>query len=235
MAYLFLDDSKHHRSGFSLAAFAICDVDPTEEISAIFRKHGFDPSAFEFKSSAPMKGDNDLQALRNSLKSFITRNCKMALCVVDSADDVRRLGPASLALLRNALKHPRLVGRQHEVFFDEGLFKQKSAAEALVAGDAELVGCNFHFEQDSKEIMGIQLADIMAHTCSIMLLEALGDITKKGDRQRTWGQRLRWSRGRARLRDVGRNPLRISQPKQAEPKTRFRPSKRRRLSLGTIH
>jgi len=179
MAYLFLDDSKHHRSGFSLAAFAICDVDPTHEMSTLFRKHGFDPGTFEFKSSATMKDDNDLQTLRNSLKSFITRNCKMALCVVDSADDVRKLGPASLALLRNALKHPRLAGRQHEVFFDEGLFKQKSAAEAIVAGDAELVGCNFHFEQDSKEIMGIQLADIMAHTCSIMLLEALGDITKK--------------------------------------------------------
>lgn len=179
MAYLFLDDSKHHRSGFSLAAFAICDVDPTEEISALFRKHGFDPSTFEFKSSATMKDDNNLQALRDSLKHFIARNCKMALCVVDSADDTRKLGPASLTLLRGALKHPWLEGQQHEVFFDEGLFKHKSAAEALVASDPELQGCNFHFEQDSKAVMGIQLADIMAHTCSIMLLDALGDINKK--------------------------------------------------------
>ncbi|TCS55252.1 hypothetical protein EDD52_1314 [Primorskyibacter sedentarius] len=179
MAYLFLDDSKHHRSGFSLAAFAICDVDPTEEMGVLFREYGFDPGTFEFKSSATMKDDNDLQALRDSLKHFIARNCKMALCVVDSAEDTRKLGPASLTLLRSALKHPLLEGRQHEVFFDEGLFKHKSAAEALVAGDPELAGCIFHFEQDSKAVMGIQLADIMAHTCSIMLLEALGDISKK--------------------------------------------------------
>lgn len=178
MAYLFLDDSKHHRSGFSLAAFAVCDADPTEEMGTLFRKHGFDPSTFEFKSSATMKDDNDLQALRNSLKSFITRNCSMALCVVDSADDTKNLGPASLVLLRKALKHPQLKGRQHKVFFDEGLFKHKSAAEALTAGDEDFAGCNFYFEQDSKAVMGIQLADIMAHTCSIMLLEALGDLSK---------------------------------------------------------
>jgi len=179
MAYLFLDDSKHHRSGFSLAAFAICDVDPKEEMGALFREYGFDPGTFEFKSSATMNDNNDLQALRGSLKHFIARNCKMALCVVDSADDTQTLGPASLTLLRSALKHPRLEGQQHEVFLDEGLFKHKSAAEALVSGDLELQGCNFHFEQDSKAVMGIQLADIMAHTCSIMLLEALGDISKK--------------------------------------------------------
>lgn len=123
MAYLFLDDSKHHRSGFSLAAFAICDTDPTEEMDALFREYGFDPGTFEFKSSATMNDNNNLQALRDSLKHFIARNCKMALCIVDSAEDTRKLGPASLTLLRSALKHPRLEGQQHEVFFDEGLFK----------------------------------------------------------------------------------------------------------------
>lgn len=179
MAYLFLDDSKHHRSGFSLAAFAICDADPTEEMSTLFREYGFDPGAFEFKSSATMKDNNDLQALRDSLKHFIVRNCKMALCVVDSADDTKTLGPASLKLLRSALKHPWFEGRQHEAFFDEGLFKHRSVAEALVAGDPELQNCNLYFEQDSKAVMGIQLADVLAHTCSIMLLDALGDITKK--------------------------------------------------------
>ena len=55
MAFLYLDDSKHHRFGFSIAAFVICDVDPTEEVSSIFRDYGYDPASFEFKSSAKMK------------------------------------------------------------------------------------------------------------------------------------------------------------------------------------
>lgn len=42
MAYFYLDDSKHHPHGFSLAAFAICDEDPHEELEALFAKYGFD-------------------------------------------------------------------------------------------------------------------------------------------------------------------------------------------------
>lgn len=176
MAYLFLDDSKHHRFGFSLAAFVICDTDPTETISSAFRKHGYDPGKFEFKSSAKMAGDRQIQALRADLKSFIGRHCKIAVCVVDGD---KRLGPASLRLLSSALSHPKLQGRSHKVFFDEGLFQSSKAATELADRDAALGCCEFHFEQDSRMHLGIQLADIVAHTCSTVLLETLGHVTKK--------------------------------------------------------
>lgn len=128
MAFLYLDDSKHHRFGFSLAAFVICDIDPTEEVSSIFGDYGYDPASFEFKSSAKMNGDSNLQSLRAALKFFIARNCKIAVCVVDGD---KKLGSAALELLRCALTHPRLNGLQHEVFFDEGLFPSMKAAEAV--------------------------------------------------------------------------------------------------------
>ena len=83
MAYLYLDESKHHRFSFSLAAVVISDLDPTDEISSTFRRNGFDPSLFEYKSSANMKGDERLQALRSALKVYIGRSCKIAVCVVD--------------------------------------------------------------------------------------------------------------------------------------------------------
>jgi hypothetical protein len=38
--------------------------------------------------------------------------------------------------------------------------------------------CILHFEQDSKVIAGIQLADLAAHTCSIMMKDSLGLVTK---------------------------------------------------------
>ncbi len=38
--------------------------------------------------------------------------------------------------------------------------------------------CECRFEQDSKLVPGLQLADLIAHTCSMMLLEKLGLITK---------------------------------------------------------
>jgi hypothetical protein len=176
MAYWFLDDSKHHRFGFSLAAFVICDDDPTEPISSLFREHGYDPMEFEFKSSMKMKGDIELQALRGSLKSYIGMNCKIAVCVVDGD---KRLGPAALKLLSSALSHPILQGQSHKVFFDEGLFQTPKAGTGLADSDPELASCQFHFEQDSRRNLGIQLADLVAHTCSTMLLETLGQITKK--------------------------------------------------------
>ncbi len=176
MAFIYLDDSKHQRFGFSLAAFVICDSDPTEHITSVFQGFGYDPEAFEYKSSSKMGNDESLRALRSALKSFIGRRCKIAVCVVDGD---KRLGPAALELLTVTLSHSHLKGHSHEVFFDEGLFQSSKFASQLVDGDPRFGLCNFHFEQDSRKHLGIQLADIVAHTCSTMLLETLGHITKK--------------------------------------------------------
>jgi len=175
MAFLYLDDSKHHSFGFSLAAFVICDVDPTEEVISIFREHGYDSASFEFKSSAKMEGNCKLQSLRAALKSLIARNCSVAVCVVNGD---KKLGPAALELLQCSLTHPQLNAARHEVYFDEGLFPSVSSAEALVDDVNSLDSCNFHFEQNSRDILGIQLADIVAHTCGTMLLDSLGHISK---------------------------------------------------------
>ncbi|UES43655.1 hypothetical protein GFK90_07635 [Roseibium aggregatum] len=176
MAFLYLDDSKHHRFGFSMAALVACDFDPSEALCTMFEKYGYDPSTFEFKSSAKMKGDGNLQRLRLSLKQFIARNCTIAICVVG---DDRRLGAASLELLSAALKHPGLNGIKHEVFFDEGLFSSVKSAEKSLNGSYPASWCHCHFEQNSVEIKGIQLADVVAHTCATMLLDSMGYIEKK--------------------------------------------------------
>ncbi len=175
MAYLYLDDSKHHRFGFSLAASVICSDDPTEEMRSTYLKYVFDPSSFEFKSSAKMKGNYRLQELWSALKAYIGRRCRIAVCVVNGD---KRLGPAALKLLGNALTHPEIAGNRHQVFFDEGLFQSINAAAALAREEGALAECEFYFEQDSRTLLGIQLAEIVSHTCSVMLLETLGHVTK---------------------------------------------------------
>lgn len=154
----------------------ICDSDRSEYISSVFQKFGYDPETFEYKSSSKMANDESLRALRSALKSFIGRHCKIAVCVVDGD---KRLGPAALELLTATLSHSHLRGQSHEVFFDEGLFQSSKSASQLVEGEPRFRLCKFRFEQDSRKHLGIQLADIVAHTCSTMLLETLGHITKK--------------------------------------------------------
>ncbi|MFK5980486.1 MAG: DUF3800 domain-containing protein [Rhizobiaceae bacterium] len=176
MAYFFLDDSKHHGRGFSLSAFAICETDPQHELTSLFVEKGFDPSKFEFKSSNQMQDNSSLQELRSRLREFIRHKCRVAVCIVTGD---KNIGPASLRLLENAITHDSLQGQQHEVFFDEGLFSPKSAGNKLAAELECFEQCQFHFEQDSKTVAGIQVADLAAHTSGIMLLDALGHINKK--------------------------------------------------------
>ena len=111
MAYLFLDDSKHHGHGLAVAAFVICNADATSQVEDLFRSHGFDPSVFEFKSSANMASNENLQSLRAALKWYIASKCKIALCFV--GNDEKRIGPAAIELLEAALKHPILCGSEH--------------------------------------------------------------------------------------------------------------------------
>jgi hypothetical protein len=175
MAYFYLDDSKHHARGFSLAAFAICDTDPQIGLSSLLLKNGFDPSVHEFKSSTSMKDNSNLQSLRDDFRQFIRSECKLAVCIVEGDANI---GPAALRLLQKTLTHKSLKERRHEVFFDEGLFSSRQAAEIMSKECDGLEKCSFHFEQDSKIVAGIQIADLVAHTCATMLSDALGHVHK---------------------------------------------------------
>ena len=175
MAYFYLDDSKHHPHGFSLAAFAICEEDPHEELEALFAKCGFDLTMYEFKSSTTMRDNPELQLLRDALRGFVRSKCQIAVCVVDGD---KNIGPASLELLKKAIIHPHLRDQRHQVFFDEGLFSSVGTAIKVATEIGGLDDCTIHFEQDSRRVSGIQVADLIAHTCGTMLLDALGRISK---------------------------------------------------------
>ncbi len=175
MAFFYLDDSKHHPHSFSLAAFAIFDEDPHEELKAVFAKCGFDLSTYEYKSSSKMYNNPSLQRLRDALRGFVRSKCRIAVCVVDGD---KHIGPASLELLKKAVLHPTLRDQRHQVFFDEGLFSSEAKAKSIAAEIGGFDDCMIHFEQDSQHVSGIQVADLIAHTCGTMLLDGLGKINK---------------------------------------------------------
>ncbi len=175
MAYFYLDDSKHHPHGFSIAAFAICDEDPHKELEALFATCGFDLTSYEYKSSATMRDNPKLQRLREALRGFVRSKCQIAVCIVGRD---KNIGPASLELLKKAAMHPHLRDKRHQAFFDEGLFSSGDTALKAASEIGGLDNCTIHFEQDSRRVSGIQVADLIAHTCGTMLLDALGKIKK---------------------------------------------------------
>lgn len=175
MGFLFFDDSKHPKRGFSLGAFVYTATDPTKAVHEAIARRGFQPGADEFKSSAHM-GRNPKQALlREDLRQTVRHSCQLGVVVVPSEAE---LGPEALRLLDKMLQHGDLKSGRHEVFFDEGLFPSARRGEKMSQASTSFDNCQLHFEQNSKHILGIQLADLVSHTCAIMLAQTLGLVRK---------------------------------------------------------
>ena len=175
MGYLYFDDSKHPQHGFALGVFVFSDKDRTELINNQLRRSGLKPGEDEFKSSALISRNPHLLRLRAGLRKVLCRYCELGVVVVRYDHE---LGSESLVLLQKLLRHPKLLEAHHDVYFDQGLFSSRTKGQLLANTKDGLENQRLHFEQNSKLIAGIQLADLAAHACSTMLLEALGCIAK---------------------------------------------------------
>jgi hypothetical protein len=133
---------------------------------------------FEFKSSGIKQGNPKAQKLRIEFRDYIRSRGNISLCITDHD---KNIGPTGLDLLTKSISHPRLKSGSHEVFFDEGLFSSAMAGHNVANEKNVPHSCTIHFEQDSKLVPGIQLADMAAHTCAMMLLDTLGKPKKLVD------------------------------------------------------
>lgn len=175
MGFLFFDDSKHPARGFNLGAFVYSAHDPSGAVREALVDQGLELGIHEFKSSARMDQNPEQVALRGSLKWIIQERCRLGVVVVPRETE---LGPQAFHLLKKMLSHEELATGTHEVFFDEGLFQSTNQGVDIAAGIGPFKNCVFHFEQDSRKVAGIQLSDLAAHTCAVMLAEALGFVQK---------------------------------------------------------
>jgi hypothetical protein len=173
MGYFFLDDSNHPAAGFCLGAFVFSVTDPQKELEQLLGKNGLTPGIDEFKSSIRMDSNSPNFFLRDDLKNFL-RQCKVGVAISRTSAE---LYEASASLLEKMLRHPDISANEHQVFIDRGIFPTRQERVLLDSIEGSST-CRFHFEQDSKEIYGIQLADLAAHTCAIMMKDSLGLVTK---------------------------------------------------------
>lgn len=172
MSFFYLDDSKHPHEGFVLATFVALPHDPTSAIEQALREHGLTPHVDEFKSSHTMANNPHLHALRDALRELLV-SAKVGVAVTSSEP---RLASCSTVLLSKMLKHDGLAG-EHQVYMDEGIYcRQQDRKNITEIGGAER--CTFHFQEDSRHRLGIQLADIVAYTCGLMMKDPLGLLPK---------------------------------------------------------
>lgn len=171
----YFDESIHDRGNFIIGCFIYSRKNLSTLISEALTKYGYNPRLEEFKSSVNYSKEPGMIKVRDELKNLIS-NTKIGLVIIPR-NQRDNLGFEGIKALKQFID-TNIIEEKLEIFFDQGIFSNQENARKLIK-ELCLDKHEFHFEQDSKEVKGIQLADLCAHSMSIMLLEALGVISKK--------------------------------------------------------
>jgi hypothetical protein len=171
----FFDESVHDSGGFILGAWAAFSASPEALLSERLRIVGVSPS-LEFHSAARMDRDHEMRKLRDAMRSVLSPNVRIGAAVVPR-DERAGLGVHALRCLKQTLEQTGLIAERHEYYLDQGLFRGQ-AGDAAVHGLELNAAGEFHFEQDSSRVRGIQFADLIAQNCALMLKDSLGLLRK---------------------------------------------------------
>jgi hypothetical protein len=173
----YFDESIHDRGEFILGAY-VYGPDPDSVIAEALRTSGLQPDIHEFKSSARMSDHPEQAALRDALRAVIAGSYRIGVLVLPTSARLD-LGREALQGLDKIVRANGLESVTPQVFLDQGIFSSANQALELANRIGVSKICEVHPEQDSRHVKGIQLADLVAHTCSTMLLETLGLVTKQ--------------------------------------------------------
>jgi hypothetical protein len=175
MGNFYFDETIQGKAGFIIGAFVFSDSDLSPIVFSALEKSGLTPGVDEFKSGAYMASNPQQAWLRDHLSALLTR-VRVGVVVIP-ADDRSKLGAEALRGLEKILKANSLEKQHHKVFFDEDISISSATQDPFRNGVGAC--CELFLSQDSKTVGGIQLADLVAHSLGVMLLEQLGLISKK--------------------------------------------------------
>jgi hypothetical protein len=175
MIHVFVDESIQARGGFIVSCMVFSKKDPNDLILRSLIKNGFTPND-EYKSGVNFGMVPGMALVRNDLKKILFNHCKIGITILPSGNRFI-IGIETLKGLKQFIEKNNF-NENIIVSFDQSYFKNAEDGKKQLQ---ELNINNWHvrFENDSKIVRGIQLADLVAHTCSIMLLDTLGLIQKK--------------------------------------------------------
>lgn len=174
MGSFYFDESIHVRGGFIIGAWVYTENDIEATIAAALERHGVN-TMDEFKSGARMDEDPKRSEVRLEMQGLL-QETRIGL-VVAPVEARSSLGNVALDGLRKIITANGLTKLSHKVFLDQGIEfedRDKAINESLAGLD-----CIVRVDCDSREVKGIQLADLAAHSMSTMLLETMGIVTKK--------------------------------------------------------
>lgn len=160
---IFVDESIHASDGFIVTAVVFDEAYLESAIASELQAHGFTAREDEFKSSASMRDNVVLQNLRSAIETVIIRSDARVALLVSAARHRATLGAEIVATVGRLAENNAIDLSSATAFVDQGIRRPR----VLPATPA------FEFDQNSKLVLGLQAADLVAALGAYIVREAL--------------------------------------------------------------
>jgi hypothetical protein len=165
---IYVDESIHDADGYIVSAFVFDGGGLDVAIERELRTHGLTPGKDEFKSRTPMRDNLTLQQLRSAIQFAIVQSGAPVALLISAASRRLHLGVEVVNAIQRVSDSNGAELSRATVFVDEGIRRPRMLPATPV----------FEFDQDSKIVLGLQAADLMASLGAYILREALHGPSK---------------------------------------------------------
>lgn len=170
----YIDESMHPSEGFVVISFVFASGRFNSSVSRKLVRSGLDPRTEEYKSGTRMDNNPSMRRARDALLNLAGSETKVAIYVGpfnSTSIDRPKLGKDSLQALQSILLRNDIRPSNLSVYFDEEIFPSVEEAVRLHKVFHYLRACRIHAREDSRCRLGIQVADVIAHTFAQIVKE----------------------------------------------------------------
>jgi hypothetical protein len=171
MIHCYIDESIHDSCGFVATSFVFAGESFEKTVEEVLRDAGLSPPSQEFKSSARMDLDSNMQLARNGLLALSGSKAKVA--VFFGPFNRATLGKHTLQALQSVVVRNGINPAALSVYCDEEIFPSEKEALRLHGLFNFLSQCRIYPRENSRKRLGIQVADAVAHSFGRILKEEL--------------------------------------------------------------
>lgn len=172
---IFIDESIHDADGFVLTAAIITYENLAPQIAQLLIEAGLTPGIDEYKSHTPKANDAQSRHLRDRLGELLFDSGARIALAITPRTQLSAAGADMFALLARLRSEGALGLSQVSVWLDDGLLT-RTAKDWLQ--DHPSHGLRIEAKSDSKIILELQLADLVAHTAATIIRCELGPASK---------------------------------------------------------
>jgi hypothetical protein len=179
LSHCYVDESVHAKWGFVVSAFVFTEGDFERHVEHALFEAGLSPREEELKSSARMDTNLAMRAARDAILGLAGSKTRVAVCV--GPYDRRTIGKHCLQALQSVLLRNAIAPASLDIHFDEDIFPSEAEAWRLHQLFRFLSDARIHPRENSRLVLGIQVADVVAHSFGQILKAEISGDTKMID------------------------------------------------------